>query len=329
MKVLITAPGNVITQKLLPELFAPEFSVRIIAPNPYQLPEAVRQQAEIIRGSMEDADLLRRALEEVEAMFWVFPRESVQERNIPAHYERFARVAATVVREAGTPRVVAISAWDKGPGKNADRFDRLRATEDILNQSGAAIRHVRQAWLMENFLTKIHSIEHRGLISYPVAGDIPVPMTAAADVADVALRWLARRNWADVEGACVHGPEDLTFTGAAAVFERVLHRPVRYEEISPERHIQTLVDSGASNEYAQEEIAMFGQFAARSAEEKGNGIQSNAPTTLDAWARSELLPLLAPITPQIAPGSNSASFRPMADPPQSSRFQFRNLAMSP
>jgi uncharacterized protein YbjT (DUF2867 family) len=295
MKILITNPTGKIGRRIVPELLAPEFSVRVIARDPARLPEEIRQQVEIVRGSADDASLLRHALDGVEALFWCVPTESLQERNVERHYERFACAAWEAVRRAGTPRVVTISAIGKGLARNAGATSGLHAMEDILNESGAAIRHVRCAWFMENFLQRAISIYRQGLIYYPMPGHIPIPMAAATDIADVALKWLVRQDWNDIQGIAVHGPEDFSFGQAAAIIERTLERPVRYHEASPNHYVQTLVGFGTSSGYAQAQIEMFSQLAQGIARAEPRTFESTTATTLRAWAERELLPLVEPI----------------------------------
>src|SRR5207247_937091 len=103
---------------------------------------------------------------------------------------------------------------------------------EILNESGAAIRHLRCGLFMENFLAQARAILGQGLFSNPMPGHIPMPMTAVKDIADVGLRWLVRRDWQGIDAVAVHGPEELSYNQAAAVMERILERPVRYREVS-------------------------------------------------------------------------------------------------
>jgi len=180
MKILITTPNGCVGRKIVPELLAPEFSVRVITRHPGRLANDIREQVEIVRGSTDDASTLREALEGVDAMFWCIPRPPIEETNIRSHYERFACAAAQAVREAGTPRVVSIS-----PSAASVQA----AVEDILNSSGAAIRHLRCGRFTEN----------------PY---IPISTTAAADIADVALRLLVRTDWNGIESLSLRGLAD-------------------------------------------------------------------------------------------------------------------------
>src|SRR6185503_1765800 len=98
MKILVTNPTGKIGRKILPELLAPEFSVRVIARDPARLPQAIREQVEVVRGSTDDAETLQSALDGVEALFWCVPTESMREMNVRAYYERFAQAAVQAIR---------------------------------------------------------------------------------------------------------------------------------------------------------------------------------------------------------------------------------------
>jgi uncharacterized protein YbjT (DUF2867 family) len=289
MKILITGSSSNVGRKVLRELLAPEFSVRVLARDPALLPQEVHESAEIMRGSMGEADALTEALDGVDALFWCVPGASLHEKDVRGHYERFAHSGLLAIRATGTPRVVTVSAGGKGLARNAGPISGLHAMEDILNDSGAAIRHLRCAWFMENFLRQARSISRRGMISYPMPAHVPIPMAAAADIADVALRWLVRRDWKGIEGVAVHGAKDLSYDQAAAIIEQALERPVRYRELSANSYIRALVRFGASTEYARSRVEMFSALAEGISRAEPRTYESTTPTTLAAWAEKELL----------------------------------------
>jgi uncharacterized protein YbjT (DUF2867 family) len=289
MKILITTPTGKIGRRIVPELLAPEFSVRILARDPARLPREIRAQVEVVRGSADDTGTLRRALDDVEALFWCVPTESPQETNVALHYERFACAAWQAVRQAGTPRVVTISAGGKDRARRAGPISGLHAMEEILNDSGAAIRHLRCGLFMENFLAQERCIREQGLFSYPMAGHVRVPMVAVADIADVALRWLVRRDWEGIKGVAIHGPENLSFNQAAAILERTLEQPVRYQEASANQYVAALMESGASAEHVRSRVEMFSELAQGIMDMEPRTVESTTPTTLATWSQSELL----------------------------------------
>jgi uncharacterized protein YbjT (DUF2867 family) len=299
MKILITNPTGRIGRRIVPELLAPEFSVRVIVRDPARLPEEIRRQVEVVRGSADDVATLRRALDGVDALFWCVPTESLRETNVEQHYERFACAGWQAIRGAWTPRVVTISAGGKGHARKAGPISGLHAMEEILNDSGAAFRHLRCGLFMENFLTQARCIREQGFVSYPMPGHVPIPMTAVTDIADAALRWLVRRDWSGIEGIAVHGPEDLSYNQAAAVVERTLERPVQYLEASTNDYVRTLVGAGASAEYARSVVEMFSELAKGITRAEPRTTDSTTPTTLAAWAESELLPVVESFGPRM------------------------------
>lgn len=292
MQILVTTPTGNIGRRIVRELLAPEFAVRVITHDPARLPDEVREQAEVIVGSMDDPATLRRASDGAEALFYCVPPPSRQEADVRGYYERFARAAAEAVRTVGIPRVVTISAVGKNQARNAGPISALHAMEDSLNESGAAIRHLRCGVFMESLLLHAQAITERGVLSLPMPGHVAIPLVAAMDVADVALRWLVRRDWGGVAGVAVHGPEDISYNQAAAVIERVLERPVLYHEVAANSFVQGLVRQGASPEYAQSLVAMFRELATCIPRAEPRSHETTTPTRLSDWAREELLPLL-------------------------------------
>jgi uncharacterized protein YbjT (DUF2867 family) len=281
-------PVGSVGKRVVRELLAPEFSVRVLTREPGRLTEEIREQVEIFRGSTDDTEALLRALDGVEAMFWCVPAEPLQVSDLQSHFERHARAGCQALRQVGTPRVVGISAGGKGPARNAGPITGLHTMEDILNDSGAAIRHLRCGLIMEDFLSQAQSISQRGLLSYPLPEGTRIPMVAARDIADVALRWLVRRDWTGTGEVAVHGAEDLSFGEAATVLEQVLHRPVRYKEASANQYIQNLVGLGASLEYARGRVNMFSELAQGITRAEPRTFESTTPTTLSEWAETEL-----------------------------------------
>lgn len=290
MRILVTTPAGKVGRRIVPEILAPEFSVRVITPDPAGLAGEIREQVEVVRGSTDDATTLRRALEGVEALFWCVPTPAFQETDVRGHFERFAGAASRAIRAAGTPRVVTLSAGGKRLARNAGPISGLHAMEDILNETGAAIRHLRCGLFMENLLWQAQALFERGVLSYPMPAHVPLPMVAASDIADVALRWLVRRDWSGIEAVAVHGPEDLSCGEAAAIIGRVLGRPVRYEQTEAEDCVQKMVNAGASADYARSLVEMCGELEHGITRAEPRTLESTTPIRLAEWTARELWP---------------------------------------
>jgi uncharacterized protein YbjT (DUF2867 family) len=305
MKILVTTPNGRIGRWIVPELLAPDFSVRVITRNPARMPPEIREQVEVVHGSPDDPRTLRHALEGVEALFWCVPTESCEETKVEYHYERFACAGWQAIREAATPRVVTISATGKGRAWHAGRICGLHAMEEILNESGAAIRHLRCGLFMENFLQNAEQMIQHGELSYPLPGHVPIPMVAAVDVADIALRFLVRSDWSGITGIPVHGPEDLSYGEAAATMGRVLGRSVRYEQASAGDYVLRLMSAGASWEYARSLAEMHAELGQGIAQAEPRTPEFSMRTTLAKWSASELVPVAQSLLAESAPDKYS------------------------
>jgi uncharacterized protein YbjT (DUF2867 family) len=287
MRILVTNPTGKIGRRIVPELLAPEFSVRVIVRDPARLPHEIRQQVEIVLGSADDVATLRRALDDVEALFWCVPTEPLHEKNVEQHYERFAVAAWQAIRQGQTPRVVTISASGTiRPG----RISGLHAMEDILNESAAAVRHLSCGFFMENLLAQARSIRDQGVISYPLPGHIPIPMVSVESIADAALRWLVRRDWNGIQHVAVCGSNKFSFNQTASVIERTLERPVRYLEASADDYVRTLVEQGASADYARSQVEMFTALTEDVTRGATHEADSATPANLAVWTEKDLLP---------------------------------------
>lgn len=206
MKILITAPMSRLGRLVVRELLAPEFSVRVMVTDPAQLPEEIRSQVEVISGGLNNPAVLQDALAGVEAVFFNLPPVSRWRTDGVAQQHRMANLMAQAIRAARTLRVV--TAWDvdnvcePGRGQLADPQD----LEDILNRSGAALRHIHGGGIETKPMLpgKPALARAASCRSMPVRSAPP----ALADIADVALRWLVRRDW--------NGITSVTVPGAAA-----------------------------------------------------------------------------------------------------------------
>jgi uncharacterized protein YbjT (DUF2867 family) len=200
MNILVITPDGDIGRQVMAELLSPEFTVRVITDDSAGLPEDWLEQVEVIAGPTDNAGMLLRALAGVGSVLWCIPAGTDQE------IEPLARALSCAMREAGTPRLVTVSTAGCGLIRGADIISSQSAMEDILNKSGAVIRHLRCGLLMESQFPQAQSLLEKGTFSLPVPGDILVPLVVADDGVDVALRWLVREDWEGIERLVVSAP---------------------------------------------------------------------------------------------------------------------------
>ncbi len=291
--IVITTPTGRIGRHVVRELMNAGKSVRVVVRNPDKLDADVRAYVEIAQGSIDHVELLAQALDRAEALFWCVPESHTQE-NLQDYYLHFANAAATAIRQAGTPRVVAVSSGGKGRSKHAGPISALHAMEEVLNTTGAAIRYLRCGNFMENFLWQLEPITDQGVFFYPFPADLPIPMVATEDIGITAAQWLLHRDWSGQIGVGVHGPADLSLNQVAEQIGKAIDQPVRFQPVSPAAYYQSMLQQGSSPAYAQGLLDMFTEVAAGLYNAEPRMLETTTPTTLQQWAKATIAPLMKP-----------------------------------
>ncbi|MFD9888347.1 NAD(P)H-binding protein [Amycolatopsis sp. NPDC059027] len=292
--IVITAPTGNIARHLLPLLLeaAPAHGeeLRVIARDPARLPDGVRERVEVITGSHGDTEVVDRAFEGADAVFWLVPPDS---SLTPADgWSGFTRPAAKALAAHGVGHVVGVSALGRGTPV-ADRAGLVTASlamDDLIAETGVAYRALANPSFFENLLEEVDSIREKGVFVDVVDADRKAPLVAVADIAAVAARLLLDRSWTGVDDVPVLGPRDLSPNDLARIMTEQLGRPVRYEREPIEDMRTTLVGYGLNETFVQG-IADMKQA-------KDNGLDAGvtrtadtaSPTTFEQWCAETLKP---------------------------------------
>jgi len=282
--------GN-IGHQVVSALLNREESLRVIVRNPHKLAETIQSQVEIVQGSTDDADVLVQALDGADALFWCIPQSHTQ-NDVLNYYLQFTQAAAIALRHSKISRVVTVSSGGKNLAKNAGAISALHVMENLLNETGVSIRHLRCGNFMENFLWQTGTIAHQQTFYYPLPGDYPIPMVATCDIAEIAVQWFSDQHWSGQEGVGVHGAEDLSMQQAAEIFSHVLGKSIRFQQVSPNAYADSLLQHGASPAFAQSLVDMFAEVANGIYQAEPRTPKTTTPTTLDQWATRVMLPAI-------------------------------------
>lgn len=71
--IVITAPTSKIGRQVLDTILDSEEAIRVIARDPSRLSDKVRESVEIIQGSHADRDVVDRAFDGADSVFWLVP----------------------------------------------------------------------------------------------------------------------------------------------------------------------------------------------------------------------------------------------------------------
>jgi uncharacterized protein YbjT (DUF2867 family) len=252
--IVITAPTGQIGSKLVTSLLRESEPVRLVVRDPGKLPAEVRERAEIVVGSHRERDVLDRALDGADALFWLMPAAATASSPYEAYVTASIPGADAVVRHA-VPRVVIVSALGRGSQIYAGHISASHAMEDLFRSTGAHVRALALPTFMDNILRQVATIRN-GVVSGTLPAGFTMPWIATKDIAALAAEYLLDRTWTGQDPVEVLGGEDLSYQDVAATLTDVLGTPVRYERGDRAAVGQFLVGRGFSEAMARSMMDM-------------------------------------------------------------------------
>lgn len=287
--IVVTTPTGQIGSKVVGLLLVAGEAVRVVVRDPARLAPEVRDKVEVVQGSTDDEEVLSRAFEGAESLFWLVP-PSFQEAGDAEYYLRFTRPACRAIRSRGVKRVVGISALGRGGAKNAGPVSATFAADAEIESTGVDYRALWCPGFMENVLRYVGTIKSEGAFYLPCRPDLKVPLAATRDIAGSAVRLLLDRSWTGQGWLAVLGPEDLSLNDVAAIMSDVLGRPVRYRQVPAEAYKAQLIRYGANEVFAQGLIDMFAAKDAGIDNTVPRDAENTTPTSFRQWCEEVLKP---------------------------------------
>ncbi|MBW8802459.1 MAG: NAD(P)H-binding protein [Catenulisporales bacterium] len=284
--IVITAPTGQIGSKIVPVLLQQTEPVRLIARDPGKLPAEVRQRAEVVVGSHRDRDVLDRALDGADALFWLMPSSPTASSPYEAYVTASIPGADAVVRH-GVSRVVIVSALGRGSQIYAGHISASHAMEDLFRSTGAHVRALALPTFMDNILRQVATIRD-GFISGTLPADFAMPWIATKDIAAVAAEYLLDHMWTGQDTVDLLGAEDLSYNDIADILTKVLGTPIRFEAGDRAAVKQLLVSRGYSEAMAQSVIDMdlAGERGINNATPRTDG--NTTPTSFREFAETAI-----------------------------------------
>jgi uncharacterized protein YbjT (DUF2867 family) len=184
---------------------------------------------------------------------------------------------------AGLRKVVLMSAM----GANADPAAPLRKAELHLEASGLAWNVIRPTWFMQNF----NSFWLQGIVEHDTIG-LPVGRAKGGfidtrDIAAVAAKLLVDDTLSGRDFDLT-GPETLDHDRIAEILSRVVGRPIRFSDISPEAMLDRLLQAGLPRDYAEFMIRILDFFKAGYSDRTTDAVQTitgSAPRRFETYAQ--------------------------------------------
>jgi uncharacterized protein YbjT (DUF2867 family) len=287
--IVVTTPTGNIGQQILCGILDSGEPVRVIARDPGRLPSHLRKHVEVIEGSHGDGDVVERAFQGADSVFWLVPPDP-KAQSVEKAYVDFTRPACHAIRTQGVKRVVIVSALGRDWPRRTGHVSASLAMDDLIMTTGVDCRVLTMPSFMDNLLRQVQSIKSDGTFFSPISGDLKAPTCAIRDIASAAAKLLLDRFWTGQSSIPVLGPQDLSFNDMAQILSEALDRSVRYQQISFDAFKARLTGFGMSEPMAQ---AMVDMMVA-----KNEGLdnmeprtpQSSTPTSFRLWCEEVLKP---------------------------------------
>jgi uncharacterized protein YbjT (DUF2867 family) len=295
--IVITTPTGNIGRQVLDNVLAGDRPVRVIVRDPDKLSDDVRDRVDVVTGSQGDPQVIDRALDGADTLFWLPPPVNADATTPEETFRGFTRPAAQAIGDRGVARVVTISALGRNTplAGQAGLVTATLALDDLIAETGVAFRALTMPSFMDNIAWQAGLIRERGLFAGVIAPDRRLPIVATRDIAAVAARLLLDDAWSGQEEVPVIGPEDLSADDIVATMADVLSIPVRYQQISGETFREQQIGQGTPPAMAQ---ALMEMMIA-----KDNGLDLgvertpqhavDTPTTFRTWCTEVLKPAVA------------------------------------
>lgn len=221
MTILVTGATGTVGRQVVEQLVKRGADVRALAREPAKtkFPEGVT----VVQGDLLDVDSVRSALSGVSTLFLL--------NAVVADEFTQALIALNVARAAGVERVVYLSVIHSDVYVNVPHFAGKFGVERMIEQMDFNATILRPAYFMSNDLTIKDVVLGYGVYPMPI-GSKGLAMVDPRDVGEIAAIELIRREQAiaklPLERINLVGPHTLTCTEIAAIWSKVLKRPIAY-----------------------------------------------------------------------------------------------------
>jgi uncharacterized protein YbjT (DUF2867 family) len=284
--IVVTGASGHIGGRLAEILLEGHRRVRVVARHEERLRTLGERGAEVLTGSLDDANFARRALAGAHAAFTMLP-PILAAADLRGEQNRVSEAIAYGLQEAGVRHVVNLSSvgaevpYGTGPiaglHDHEERLDRL---------AGTSILHLRPGYFMENHLHAVGAVAAQGAYLGTLRPDLALPMIATIDIAREAARLLSGIEFEDKATAELLGPREHTLPEAARILGAAIGRPdLPYVQVTDEQARPAMVAQGMPPHMADMMLEMYRAFNAGKIRPAEPRLPENTtPTTLEEWS---------------------------------------------
>lgn len=216
--------------------------------------------AEVLVADLADVSALGRAVRGARGVFLISPPD-VTSKDFIAERKRLTALQVEVLAAEKVPHVVLLSSIGGQLTSGTGPILTTHNAEQQLRASGLPSTFVRAAFFVENWGAVVPAVKNDGVLPSFIAADKRLAMVSSVDIGKTLAQSLldGPRGVRVIELA---GPEDHTPTEVAAVFSRLLAKPVRVVEAPLDAVVPTFTSFGVSENVAGLFREMYAGIAA-------------------------------------------------------------------
>jgi uncharacterized protein YbjT (DUF2867 family) len=279
------ATGNT-GKKITETLLKAGEKVRALGRSESKLTELKDAGAEILAGDTNDAGFLTKAFNGADGVNTLLPTDR-RAADYRAEQDRQGEAIVKAIRESGVRYVVALSSVGAELGEGTGVIAGLQAQEERLKKiEGINVLLLRPVSFFENFYDSLALIKQQGINGDSVDADVPIPMIATRDIADVAAKAFRARDWNGVVVRELLGPRDIGYAEATRILgERIGKPDLQYVQFSYADQTNALVQAGLSESFARLCVEMTRAFNEGTVKARAGRTRENTtPTRFEDFA---------------------------------------------
>jgi uncharacterized protein YbjT (DUF2867 family) len=248
MITVMGATGNT-GRKVADSLLKAGEKVRVLGRSRAKLAPLEKAGAEALAGQSNDAKYLTKAFSGADAVYTLLA-SGLDSPDYRADVDAQGEAIVQALRDARVPYVVLVSSLGADKPSGTGPIAGLHAQEKRLEKLaplGTNVLALRPGYFFENFHSALPLMKHQGINAGALAPDLPIPMIATRDIADVAAKALRARDWKGIVVRELLGQRDLSQAEATRVLSERLGRPdIRYVQLPYEEMAAALTKAGLS-----------------------------------------------------------------------------------
>jgi uncharacterized protein YbjT (DUF2867 family) len=243
--------------------------------------------AEVRTGDAADVLFLTGAFSGADAVYALVPPDP-QSPDLRKKWDQQGEAIVKAIRDSGVRYVVFLSSIGADLADGTGPIAELHTQEERLEGlQSVNVLTLRPGGFFENFYPSLGLIKQQGINGGGYAPDLPMPMIATRDIADVAARALKARDWTGVVVRELLGPRDLTYAEATRILgARIGNADLQYVQFPYGDYAAALVRMGVSQNVANlyaEMARAFNEGKIKSRE--GRRPENTTPTRFEDFVK--------------------------------------------